>query len=67
MHSSRMCTVRCNRRLLGGVSVQGGVSAWGERVSAQGGCVFPGVYKSPPVDRILDTQLSLRTVKIWAG
>ena len=48
MHSSRMRTVRCSRRLLGGVcpgrgSAQG-VSAQGVclgGVSAQGGCVFP--------------------------
>ena len=70
MHSSRMRTVRCSSRLLGG-----GVSAW--LVSAQGGVCLGGVClggvcpgglpggmcipvcteaNNPPVDRILDTR-----------
>ena len=65
MHSSRMRTVRCSRRLLGGVcpgrgsaqgvSAQG--SAWGvclprAGVSAHGVSAQRGVDLPPPVDRM---------------
>ena len=51
MHSSRMRTVRCSSRLLGGVCPGG--------LSAQGGCLPQCMlgHTSPPVDRILDTRL----------
>ena len=47
MHSSRMCTVRCSSRLLGGGGVCLGVSAQG--VCLLGGLSAGGVCQTPPL------------------
>ena len=71
MHSSRMRTVRCSSRLLGGgvclggvclerwVSAQGeGVFAWEGGVSAQRGCLPSACWDThPPVNRMTDRQV----------
>ena len=71
MHSSRMRTVRCSSRLLGGGVSDQGVSDWGvsaQRAVCPGGVCREGLLPDiPPVNRIADACENITLPQLRCG